>query len=292
MKNGNGSGNGKPYSVKLMSEECKIVQGNCLDVLKRMPAESIDMIFADPPYNLSNGGFTCHAGKAVSVNKGKWDKSQGLEKDFDFHKQWIAACRRVLKKNGSIWISGTYHSIYACGFALQLLDYHVLNDISWFKPNASPNLSCRFFTASHETVIWARKSKKGKHVFNYEAMKNGHFPEDRLKVPDKQMRSVWSIGTPQNGEKIYGKHPAQKSLRLLERIILASTNPSDLVLDPFMGSGTTGVAAIKFGRRFIGIEKEKDYLEVAVKRIQDENNLFSSNRKENIHEPVGIQASY
>ena len=158
----------------------KLYKGDCIEVLKYMPENSVDLIFADPPYNLSNDGFTCHAGKRVSVNKGKWDKSRGVAEDFEFHKQWLAACKRVLKPDGSIWISGTYHSIYACGFAMQLLDYHFLNDICWFKPNAPPNLSCRFFTASHETLIWARKSRKGRHTFNYEMMKNRLWKEDSL----------------------------------------------------------------------------------------------------------------
>ncbi len=246
----------------------KLFLGDCFDVLQSFHEESVDMIFADPPYNLSNGGFTCHAGRAVSVNKGGWDKSKGVEADFEFHKRWIDACRRVLKPNGTIWISGTYHSIYACGFALQLSGYHVLNDISWFKPNASPNLSCRYFTASHETIIWARKSRKGKHTFNYDAMKNGNFPKDKIKAPGKQMRSVWSIGTPRADEKVFGKHPTQKPESLLDRIVLASTNKDDIILDPFMGSGTTGVSAQRFGRRFVGIEKEKEYFSVAQQRLK------------------------
>ncbi len=255
-----------------IDDDCDVFLGDCLNVLATLPSESVDMIFADPPYNLSNDGFTCHAGRAVSVNKGKWDRSRGIENDFEFHKRWIAACKRVLKANGTIWISGTYHSIYACGFALQVLGYHILNDICWFKPNASPNLSCRYFTASHETLIWARKSKKGKHTFNYEIMKNGSFSRDILKVPGKQMRSVWAIGTPRKEEKRYGKHPTQKPEELLERVVLASTNEGDLVLDPFMGSGTTGVVAVRHGRKFIGIEKEEEFFSTAKSRLVDECN--------------------
>ena len=194
------------------------------------------MIFADPPYNLSNGGFTVHAGRMVSVNKGDWAKSRGFEGDYGFHYNWLEACRKVLKPGGTLWVSGTYHSIYQCGHALQSLDYHILNDVAWFKPNASPNLSCRFFTASHETLIWARKEKKAKHTFNYDLMKEGHWPEDQLKKPGLQMRSVWAMGTPKPPEKRYGKHPTQKPLDLLKRIVLASTNKGDIVLDPFTGS--------------------------------------------------------
>ena len=223
----------------------RLYNGNCSEILKQIPENTFDMIFADPPYRLSNGGFTCHAGKAVSVNKGKWDESKGIEEDFQFHADWIKACKRVLKPSGTIWISGTYHSIYSCGFALQKADYKILNDIIWFKPNASPNLSCRYFTASHETLLWAIKDSKAKHVFNYDNMKNGDWNDDFLKKPEKQMRSVWAIGAIKTHEKKHGKHPTQKPLELLKRIILSSTNKGDLILDPFTGSSTTGIMAYK-----------------------------------------------
>lgn len=240
---------------------------DCIDFLKKIPENSIDMIFADPPYNLSNDGFTVHAGKRVSVNKGTWDASKGVDQDFEFHTQWIKECQRILKPNGSIWISGTYHSIYQCGFALQLLGYKILNDISWFKPNASPNLSGRYFTASHETLIWARKDPKGKHTFNYSDMKNGQWhTADFIKKDGKQMRSVWAIGTPKTEEKIFGKHPTQKPMALLERIVLASTNKGDVILDPFTGSSTTGLASVKHDRKFIGVDLEKEYLDLSKKR--------------------------
>lgn len=250
-----------------MIKNYRLYHDDCLKILEEIPENTFDMIFADPPYMLSNGGITCQNGKVVSVNKGKWDESQGFEQDFEFHKRWLSACKRVLKKNGTLWVSGTYHSIYSCGFAMQLLGYHILNDISWFKPNASPNMCCRYFTASHETLIWARKDKKTKHTFNYELMKNGDFSSDFIKKPNTQMRSVWAIGTPKKSEKTFGKHPTQKPLDLLERIILASTNEGDLILDPFMGSATTGVAALKHNRKFVGIEKEKEFVELAEKRL-------------------------
>ena len=250
-----------------------LFHGDCRSVLAQLPENSVDMIFADPPYNLSNGGFTVHAGRRVSVNKGEWDKSRGLKEDFEFHLDWLKACKRVLKPNGTIWISGTYHSIYACGFALQMLGFKILNDIAWFKPNASPNLSGRYFTASHETLLWARKDPNGKHTFNYKLMKTGEWPNDFLKKPDKQMRSVWAIGTPKNGEKKFGKHPTQKPLELLRRIVLASSNKGDIILDPFTGSSTTGIAAHLYGRKFIGIDTEKDYLDLSIKRF---NNLVNS----------------
>lgn len=237
--------------------------------LDSLPENSVDMIFADPPYNLSNDGFTVHAGKRVSVNKGLWDRSKGLKQDFEFHLQWIQACYRVLKPEGTIWISGTYHSIYACGFALQVSKFHILNDITWFKPNASPNLSGRYFTASHETLIWARKDKKAKHKFDYKLMKTGDWPEDNFKKPGLQMRSVWSLGTPKRDEKKFGKHPTQKPLDLLKRVVLASTQQGDIVIDPFTGSSTTGLAAIQYDRKFIGIDLEKEYLELSKKRYID-----------------------
>lgn len=256
----------KPYFIK---DNFVLYHGDSLNILRQLPENSIDMIFADPPYNLSNGGFTVHAGRMVSVDKGDWDKSKGFQDDYDFHYTWLEACKRVLKPQGTLWVSGTYHSIYQCGHALQSLGYHILNDIAWFKPNASPNLSCRFFTASHETILWARKDKKAKHVFNYELMKEGEWPEDKLKKPGLQMRSVWSMGTPRPAEKKFGKHPTQKPIDLLKRIVLASTNKNDVILDPFAGSSTTGIAAAMHDRKFIGIDMEKEFLELSKKRFND-----------------------
>ncbi|NQU06021.1 MAG: site-specific DNA-methyltransferase [Calditrichaeota bacterium] len=257
----------KPY---FESVRAKLYCGDVLKTLAKLPQDSFDLIFADPPYNLSNGGFTCHAGKRVSVNKGKWDRSKGIDEDFEFHYSWIEACRRVLKPNGSLWISGTYHSIYACGFALQKQGWHLINDICWFKPNAAPNLSCRMFTASHETLLWARKDKKAKHTFNYDATKHNDWKNDFIKKAGKQMRSVWAIGTPKNDEKKYGKHPTQKPEALLERIIIACSNESDTILDPFCGSSTTGVVALRNCRKFIGIDLEQEYLDkYSIPRIKD-----------------------
>jgi len=248
----------------------RLFQGDAVETLNALPEGSVDLIFADPPYNLSNGGFSVHAGRRVSVNKGKWDKSNGLEKDYEFHYNWIAACRRVLKDNGALWVSGTYHSIYACGFALQKQGWHLLNEICWYKPNASPHLACRMFAASHETLLWARKTKQAKHKFNYELMKQTEWAGDFIKKPDRQMRSVWAINTPKRAEKKFGKHPTQKPESLLERIVLACSNENDIVLDPFCGSATTGVAALRHHRNFVGIDAEKEYLsKMAVKRIDD-----------------------
>ena len=256
------------FAPFFQSENTVIFNGDCLEILRYIPENSIDMIFADPPYMLSNDGFTCQNGRMVNVNKGKWDKSNGFEEDMVFHNEWISACRRVLTPEGTIWVSGTYHSIYQCGYLLQKNGFHFLNDIAWFKPNASPNLSCRFFTASHEMLLWARKDKKAKHTFNYQEMKDGYFPEDKLKKENTQMRSVWSIPTPKSGEKEHGKHPTQKPLELLKRIVLASTNENDVVLDPFCGSGTTGLACACLGNRsFIGIEIDKGYCDLVKRRL-------------------------
>ncbi len=260
------SGLPEPYYEK---PGFKLYHSNCLDILAQLPENSIDMIFADPPYNLSNGGFTVHAGRMVNVNKGSWDKSRGFKDDYNFHYKWLEACKRVLKPHGTLWVSGTYHSIYQCGHALQALGYHILNDIAWFKPNASPNLSCRYFTASHETLIWARKEKGAKHIFNYNLMKSGRWPEDTLKKAGSQMRSVWAIGTPKAVEKRFGKHPTQKPEDLLKRIVLASTNKGDLVIDPFTGSSTTGLAAHIYGRKFIGIDTERKFLDLSIKRFEE-----------------------
>lgn len=271
----------KPYYKKT---NFTLYQANTLDFLEEIPESSIDMIFADPPYFLSSGSFSCQNGKMVSVKKGDWDLSNGTKNNFEFHSEWIEKSRRILKPNGTIWISGTYHSIYQCGFALELNKFHFLNDIVWFKPNASPNLSCRFFTASHETLIWARKEKKEKHTFNYKAMvdwdnnyqkgiKCNHCgTKDLYEIfheKGKQMRSVWAINTPQKTEKAFGKHPTQKSAELLKRIVLASTNKGDLILDPFTGSSTTGLVAYLFGRNFIGIDNEENYLDLSIKRFEE-----------------------
>ncbi len=246
-----------------------LYQNDNLAVMAKLPDNHVDMIFADPPYKLSNNGVTCQAGKMVNVNKGEWDSSKGFDDDLQFHETWISECFRILKPEGTIWVSGTNHSIYMCGFLMQKLNLHILNDIAWFKPNAAPNLACNTFAHSHETLLWARKHKKALHTFNYELMKKGSFPEDKMKVREKQMRSVWSIPTPAPQEKEFGKHPAQKPLALLKRIILASTKENDLILDPFNGSGTTGIACKIIGNRnYIGIEINEEFIEQSILRYK------------------------
>ncbi len=238
-----------------------LYHGDCLDILQGL--KDIDLIFADPPYFLSNDGFTCHAGKQVSVNKGKWDKSRGVSWNHDFNRKWLSACRNALEADGSLWVSGTQHAIYSIGFAMQELGFKMLNSIVWFKTNAPPNLSCRYFTHSHETIIWAAPDKKSRHVFNYKEMKAENL--------GRQMRDVWSLTAPGPDEKKQGKHPTQKPLKLLERIIRASTQPGDLVLDPFTGSSTTGMAAVSLGRRFVGIDTERKFLDLSIRRFEAMN---------------------
>ncbi|MBU1202105.1 MAG: site-specific DNA-methyltransferase [Nanoarchaeota archaeon] len=242
----------------------KLLEGDCLKILPQLEEESVTTIFADPPYNLSNGGISCKAGKMVSVNKADWDKSNGFEKDFEFTYNWLKECKRVLKPNGTIWISGTPHNIYQVGYALQKLGFQILNEISWFKPNAPPNLSCRYFAHSHETILWAKKDKNAKHKFNYKEMKEWN---DKISPSGKQMRSVWHIPLTSISEKTNGKHPTQKPIEVLKRVILSSSDKGDLVLDPFNGSGTTGVVAKQYNRKYIGIDKEQEYLILTKKRL-------------------------
>ena len=246
------------------SELCTLWLDDSFQRMKKLPEKSIDVIFADPPYFLSNGGVSCHSGTQVSVDKGNWDKGMSPEEKLAWNRKWLKLARRVLKDNGTIWISGTFHNIYSIGVALELEGYSIINNITWQKPNPAPHLACRCFTNSTETIIWARKidgkGRKGKHYFNYPLMKeiNG----------GKQMKDVWTLNLPTKAEKEFGKHPTQKPLSVLERILLASTKEGDLILDPFNGSGTTGIACQFLKRNYIGIDKEKEYLDLTVKRFQ------------------------
>ena len=249
--------------------QVRIYRGDCMSIMASLPEQSVDLIFADPPYFLSNDGITCQSGKMVSVNKGAWDKSKGAEANHRFNREWLAACQRLLKPNGSIWVSGTSHVIHSVGFAMQELDFKILNDISWVKPNPPPNLSCRYFTHATETILWAAKNKKSRHTFNYSLMKeeNG----------GKQMKSVWQFLPPRREEKRFGKHPAQKPLALLDRIVRASSNEGDVVLDPFAGSGTTVVAALRCFRMALGIERDDEFISTTLARITEELLFVATN---------------
>ena len=238
-------------------------RGDHLELLASLSADSVDCIWTDPPYFLSNGGTTCHAGKRVAVHKGAWDQSQGVAADHLFNRAWLAASRRVLKPSGTIWVSGTHHVYLSVGMALMELGFRLLNDIVWEKPNPPPNLGCRCFTHATEMVLWASKSGKGasdRYTFNYAAMKTHN--------DGRQMKNVWRFTAPGGLEKQHGKHPTQKPLALIERSLLASTKAGDLVVDPFAGSASTGVAALALGRRFIGAEIDQDYCRLATKRLK------------------------
>ena len=223
------------------------------------------MIFADPPYFLSSGGISVQSGKVVCVDKGEWDKSMSQDDINAFNLKWLSLCREKLKDNGTIWISGTYHNIFSVANCLTQLGYKILNVITWAKTNLPPNISCRYFTYSTEFIIWARKLEKTAHYFNYELMK--------MINDGKQMTDVWRMPAIASWEKSCGKHPTQKPIGLLARIIMASTESGAWILDPFAGSSTTGIAANLLGRRYLGIEREEEYAQMGVNRRQEINRL-------------------
>lgn len=244
----------------------KIIIGDALEELKKIPDESVDLVFADPPYGLAKKkGLGWKYSSHVTLEEA-WDI---FSKDefFKFNAQWMKECVRVLKSGGSLWVSGSFHNIYQLGYIIQhMTDLKVNNSIVWFKPNAQPNITCRMFTESTEHLIWASKNGNGKRwVFNYEDTKN--LIEDALNPKGKQSRNVWSISLTPKSEKWAGEHPTQKPEELLRRIILACTKEGDTVLDPFVGSGTTSVVAKKMRRNSIGIEKERKYLDIIKKRM-------------------------
>ena len=257
----------KSVEIYYEDEASKLILGDTFSVLSKIKKESIDMIFADPPYFLSNDGITCSGGKMVSVNKGSWDTlntENSVSEKHKFNRKWIKMCKRVLKPNGTIWISGTMHNIYSIGMALEQEGFKIINNITWQKTNPPPNLACRCFTHSTETILWEKKNdKKSNHLFNYNEMKeiNG----------GKQMKDVWTGSLTKKSEKSEGKHPTQKPEYLLERIVISSTEENQIILDPFCGSGTTGVIAKRYGRKFIGIDNEIEYLNITKKRLEKED---------------------
>jgi len=234
-----------------------LLKGDTLELLPQFE-HKFDMVFADPPYFLSNNGLTIYNGKITSVNKGNWDKSHGFNYINEFNRKWLSLVRDKMKDDATIWISGTMHNIFSVGQILTELGFKILNIITWEKTNPPPNFSCRYFTYSTEQIIWARKSEKVPHYFNYQLMKqlNG----------DKQMKDVWKLPAIAPWEKSCGKHPTQKPLSVLTRLILASTKPNAWILDPFTGSSTTGIAANLANRRFLGIDKEEEFLTISKNR--------------------------
>ena len=248
----------QPY---FSDESSELYLSDTFSALEQMHSECVDVIFADPPYFLSNDGISCSGGKKVSVNKGSWDKLETLEEKHDFNRRWLRLCRRILKPDGTIWISGTLHNIYSVGMALEQEGFKIINNITWQKTNPPPNLACRCFTHSTETILWAQKNDKhSHHHFNYPLMKELN--------DGKQMKDVWTGTLTPRSEKVYGKHPTQKPLYLLERIILASTREGELVLDPFCGSSTTGIACKKLGRKYIGIDNNPEYITLSMERLK------------------------
>ena len=245
-----------------------LIKGDCLTLIPSIEKE-LDMVFADPPYFLSNDGLTVKNGKVQSVNKGKWDKLISDDDATTFTYEWLAAVREKMADNATIWVSGTHHNIFTLGRILPELGFKILNVITWEKTNPPPNFSCRFFTHSTEFIIWARKHPKVPHHYDYDLMK-------RLNA-DKQMKDVWRLPAVAKWEKSCGKHPTQKPLALLAQIILASTKKDAIILDPFAGSSTTGIASNVLGRRFIGIEQETEYLKLSQARYED---LQNNGRKE------------
>jgi site-specific DNA-methyltransferase (adenine-specific) len=232
---------------------------DCRVLFSKIDSGTIDMIFSDPPYNLSKSNFKIKfvksGGSDLSTNKGDWDILE--PSDFEkFTEEWLREAFRVLRPGGAIWVAGTYHNIYMVGYLMQRMGFEILNEVLWHKSDATPNLSCTRFVADHENFIWARKGKG--NTFNYEVMKemNG----------GKQMRSIWTRGKTAGGKKI---HPTQKPEWLLERVVLATTNEGDLVLDPFLGSGTTAVVAKKLKRKYIGSELDPEYYELAMERLRN-----------------------
>ena len=233
-------------------------------LMKDIPSDSVDCIWTDPPYLLSNGGMTCVAGKRVSVNKGAWDRSDGIENDHQFNLSWLRECYRVLKPAGAIWATGTHHVYLSVGMAMMQLGFRILNDIIWEKSNPPPNLGCRCFAHSTETILWATKAPKGsKHKYTF------HYQEMKAENDGKQMKTVWRFPAAGRPEKQFGKHPTQKPIALIDRCLRASTNPGDLVLDPFAGSASTGCAALALGRRFIGSEQVAEYAELGATRLRE-----------------------
>ncbi|HLI67586.1 MAG TPA: site-specific DNA-methyltransferase [Caulobacteraceae bacterium] len=243
-----------------------ILEGDCLDALAGLPEACADLVFADPPYNLQLGGELLRPDNSkVDAVDDDWDRFASFEAYDIFTRQWLGACRRVLKPGGSLWVIGSYHNIFRVGSVLQDLGYWILNDVIWRKSNPMPNFKGARFTNAHETLIWAARSRGPKrHTFNYDAMKMAN---DEL-----QMRSDWTLALCTGEERIKGAdgakaHPTQKPEALLHRVIMASTNPGDLIVDPFFGTGTTGAVAKRLGRRFVGIEREPDYVALAKARI-------------------------
>ncbi|WP_163533838.1 DNA-methyltransferase [Helicobacter suis] len=253
--------NSKPKPI-FVSEDFKftLYHNDCKEILAYMP-KCFDLIFADPPYFLSNNGLTIESGQIVSVNKGSWDRLEGIDQIHAFNLEWLRLAKEALKPSGSILISATQHNLFSLGLALQTLGFKLLNTITWHKSNPPPNFSCRTLVHASEQILWARKSPKHAHIFNYERMKALN--------QGKQMRDVWTLPSIASFEKKCGKHPTQKPLNLLLRLLLMASTEESLIGDPFSGSSSTGIAANLLGRSFVGMEKEQDFIKLSIKRRQE-----------------------
>jgi len=251
-----------------VASKIKLYNLDIFSFFTNIPDNCVDLIFADPPYFLSSGGITCNSGKRVCVNKGVWDKSRNIQAVHNFNKKWLLESKRILKKNGSIWVCGTFHNIFSVGFALQELDFKILNNVVWEKQEPPPNLIQKYFTHASEHLIWASKTKHSKHIFNYDRLKTISNGEPMKSV----WRDIWKMPSADNSEKKFGKHPTQKPEEVVKRAIIASSNVNDLVFDPFCGSGTTGVICKKLNRKFVGIDNNIQYLNIARKRLDAINN--------------------
>ena len=258
--------NTKDIDICYKNDSQILIKGDSFLVLPKLKDKSVDMIFADPPYFLSGDGITCSGGKVVSVKKGKWDEKIGLDKKYEFNKKWLKECKRILKDNGTIWVSGTMHNIFLIGVIFEELGYKIINNITWRKTNPPPNISNRAFTHSTENIIWAKKDiKQAKHIFNYKIMAelNGN----------KQAKDVWETSVIKKIEKQYGYHPTQKPKEILKNVILSSTTENDIILDPFSGTSTTGVVAKILNRKCVSIEKEQEYIDISIRRLENETKI-------------------
>ncbi len=255
-----------PYYYDAVNK-IKLYNLDSFSFFSNIPNNCVDLIFADPPYFLSSDGITCKSGEKASVNKGEWDKARSIEDVHDFNKKWLLECKRILKKNGSIWVCGTFHNFFSIGLALQELEFKILNNVVWEKKDPPPNLTKKYFTHASEHLVWASKNKYSKHVFNYDKMKSLCNNKEMKSV----WRDIWTLPSVGSSEKTFGKHPTQKPEEVISRAIAASSNIGDLVFDPFCGSGTTGVVCKKLKRRFVGIDNNIEYLNIAKKRLLDIN---------------------
>lgn len=237
-----------------------VYRADCVEFMRLVPPGCVDMVFADPPYRLSSGGVTVRGGRLAPVDKGEWDRPRGLREDYAFDLRWLRGVRRILKPDGTVWITGTHHNVFSVGFALLRLGFRIIQTIVWEKPDPPPNALHTAFTHAHELLVWASRSRSSRYTFNHGVFEGSG-------ASSSPLTSVWRIPSAPPAERLCGYHPTQKPLRLVRRTILASTREKELVFDPFCGSGTTAVAARELGRAFVGTELEEEFCTLAARRI-------------------------